>query len=90
MEYRFVVNTANGVQNFLKIESRSSGDVIVSPRLSSEALDLNGDLKTSQTPDLQKIRGMAITIHPNLKSKIGSISVNYKTLIFCRNQECWL
>ncbi len=80
MEYRFVVNTANGVQNFLKIESRSSGDVIVSPRLSSEALDLNGDLKTSQTPDLQKIRGMAITIHPNLKSKIGSISVNYKTL----------
>ena len=79
MAYRFVVNTAYGVQNFLTIKETKKGDLIVTGRIKNEPLDLSQDTSHWLTADPAGLEKSSITVHPNLQSESGSITVNYKT-----------
>lgn len=79
MAIRFVIRTKYGIQNFLTLKETQKKDVIVSSRgkhhsvpwASPEALQplkKEGAIATESN----------ITIHPNLKSKIGSVTINFK------------
>lgn len=76
MAYRFVVNTANGLQNFLKVNETNNGDLVVSQKIEHERLDLSKDIPAGNPADREK---SSITVHPNLQSNSGTISINYKT-----------
>jgi len=77
MPMRLSVRTRSGLQNFLKIEERKNGDLILSTRGDHEGIALPG--LEPATHEGKRIR-TAITVHPNLKSQIGSITINYKSL----------
>lgn len=73
MEYRFVVRVGGKPRNFLKLTETPSGDLVISQR---------GRFYSGK-PGIFSVAGKAdeltnITVHPNLKSRIGSITVNYK------------
>lgn len=73
MEYRFVVRVGGKPRNFLKLTETPSGDLVISQR----------DRFYSGKPGIFSVAGKPdeltnITVHPNLKSRIGSITVNYK------------
>jgi hypothetical protein len=78
MTYRFVVNTAYGVQNFLTIKETKKGDLIVSERFATERLDLSQDELQLLSTDPGEREIESITVHPNLMSQNGTITVNYK------------
>lgn len=79
--HRFVLRYDGSEQHFLSVRETGKGDLIVSPRgkqhsLALERLSSHG----LQAPEAEaSIRN--ITIHPNLNSTQGSITVNYKTRI---------
>ena len=80
MTYRFVVNTAQGMQNFLKVKERKNGDLIVSQRNYYETLNLDGFADYGLPKDSAEGHKNDITVHPNLASKNDTISINYKTI----------
>lgn len=77
--YRFVINTAYGLQNFLKISETNNGDLIVSERSAQEILDLSRGAPQLLAVDPAKRAKGSITVHPNLKSENSTITINYKT-----------
>jgi len=76
--HRFVIGTKVGVQNFLKIEETKTGDLIVSPRGKRHVAPVGSESATSANVDSSAITTSSITIHPNLNSNTGSISINCK------------
>ncbi len=76
MAYRFVVNTAYGLQNFLIVKETNNGDLIVTQKGEHETLDLTQEIPAGNSADREK---SSITVHPNLQSNSGTISINYKT-----------
>ncbi len=84
--HRFVIGTKVGVQNFLKIEETKTGDLIVSPRGKRHVAPVGSESATSANVDSSAITTSSITIHPNLNSNTGSISINYKDNVG-RNKE---
>lgn len=73
MEYRFVVRVAGKQRNFLKLQERNNGDIILSQR---------GKFYAGQFDDLSvgnKIEELTnITVHPSLRSMKGIVTINYK------------
>jgi hypothetical protein len=84
--HRFVIGTKVGLQNFLKIEETKTGDLIVSPRGKRYVVPVGSESATSANVDSSAITTSSITIHPNLNSNTGSISINYKDNVG-RNKE---
>lgn len=76
--HRFAVNTNAGLQNFLKIEETKAEDLIISPRGKRHSVPVGPESAASINVDDSKIVTSSITVHPNLKSEKGSISINYK------------
>lgn len=73
MEYRFTVKAKGKTRNFLTLKDTKNGDIIVSQRGQFYSGDFGDFSLTGKQSELTNI-----TVHPNLKSRIGSISVNYK------------
>jgi len=73
---RLIINTNYGYKNFLKLKETQNGDIIVALRGLRHPVSLNKAASTQA--DLNEAVITNITIHPNLKSKTGSISVHYK------------
>lgn len=73
---RAIIETELGCRNFLKIKETKKGDVIVSPRGKRHSVSIKD--RASNQVDEEQATVTNITIHPNLKSEIGSISVNFK------------
>lgn len=73
---RIILETEYGTRNFLKILETGKGDLIISPRGVRHSVSAN----EYQSSDIRESEAVVIniTIHPNLKSEIGSISVNIK------------
>lgn len=79
MAFRFVVNTVYGVQNFLNIKETNKGDLIISDRIERERFDLIKGALRFLVGDLESREKGSITVHPNLRSTNGTITINYKT-----------
>lgn len=73
---RVILKTEHGYRNFLKIKETDKGDIIVSPRGKIHSVSMQNS--SSDQADESEAKVTNITIHPNLKSDIGSISVNFK------------
>lgn len=84
--HRFVIGTKVGLQNFLKIEETRIGDLIVSPRGKRHVAPVGSESAASANVDSSAITTSSITVHPNLTSNMGSISINYKDNVG-RNKE---
>lgn len=78
LPYRFVIRTKDSLQNFLKLEETKAGDLIVSLRGKRHSASVGSKAATATTVDNSEVTTSSITVHPNLNSEIGSISVNYK------------
>jgi hypothetical protein len=78
LPHRFVIGTKAGLQNFLKIEETRTDDLIISPRGKRHSAPVGSETATSANVDEPAITTSSITVHPNLNSEIGSISINYK------------
>ena len=76
--HRFVISTNAGLQNFLKIEETKSLDLIISPRGKRHSAPVGSEGAASTDVDGSITDASSITVHPNLKSETGSISINYK------------
>lgn len=76
--YRLIVRTKAGLQNFLKIEETKAGDLIISPRGKRHSAPVGSETAASTSTDSSSITKSSITVHPNLNSEAGSISINYK------------
>lgn len=84
---RFVIATKVGLQNFLKIEETRTGDLIVSPRGKRHVTPVGSESAATANVDSSAITTSSITVHPNLNSDTGSISINYKDGIDNSGQE---
>lgn len=73
MQYRFVVKVEGNLRNFLKLRDTPNGDIIISQRGQFYSGVLGAFSVTGKQSQLTNI-----TVHPNLRSRLGSISVNYK------------
>jgi hypothetical protein len=73
---RVILETEFGTRNFLKILETGKGDLIISPRGMRHSVSV-GEYQSSEINESEAVV-TNITIHPNLKSEIGSISVNIK------------
>lgn len=73
---RAIIETEFGCRNFLKVEETNKGDLIVSPRGKRHSVSMKNSGSDHVDEDQATVTN--ITIHPNLKSEIGSISVNFK------------
>lgn len=87
MAYRFVVNTAYGMQNFLKIDETNNGFLIVSERGEFESIDLSQNTHEVLMSNPADRHLKHITVHPNLKSQNGTITISYKTIINGKEKE---
>jgi hypothetical protein len=76
--HRFAIGTKVGLQNFLKIEETSGGDLIISPRGKRHSAPVGSETAASANVDGSATTTSSITVHPNLNSNTGSISINYK------------
>jgi len=76
--HRFVVTTNGNLQNFLSIKETKAGDLIISPRGKQHSASVGSEAATTTHVDDKPITTSNITVHPNLNSEIGSISINYK------------
>lgn len=76
--HRFVISTKVGLQNFLKIEETRTGDLIISPRGKRHVAPVGSETAASANVDGSAITTSSMTVHPNLNSNTGSISINYK------------
>jgi len=81
--HRIIIKTDFGYRNFLKIKETSNGDIIVSPRGIKHSVPLSN--VSSNKADENQSTISNITVHPNLKSSIGSITINFKDK--CNGQE---
>jgi hypothetical protein len=75
--YRFVVANNSGLQNFLSIKETKAGDLILSPRGKQHSVTVDSEVAATDVGN-GLITTSSITVHPNLKSEIGSITINYK------------
>lgn len=82
----FVIGTKVGLQNFLKIEETRIGELIVSPRGKQHVAPVGSKSAVSANVDSSAITTSSITVHSNLTSNMGSISINYKDNVG-RNKE---
>ena len=80
MRYRFVVRTAHGLQNFLSVEETNKGDLVVTSKGRTERIDLASAVVNTFPPPEDELEIHQVTVHPNLQSQTGTISVNYKTI----------
>jgi hypothetical protein len=85
--HRFVIYTKVGLQNFLKIEETRIGDLIVSPRGKRHVAPVGSESAASANVDSSAITTSSITVHPNLTSNMGSISINYKDNVGRNNER---
>ena len=85
--HRFVVTTNGNLQNFLSIKETKAGDLIISTRGKRHSAPIGSEAATSTHIDDKAITTSSITVHPNLNSEIGSISINYKDNVG-GSQEC--
>ena len=76
--HRFVVTTNGNLQNFLSIKETKAGDLIISTRGNRHYAPVGSEAATATHIDDKAITTSSITVHPNLNSEIGSISINYK------------
>lgn len=76
--HRFVITHNGGLQNFLSIKETYSGDLIISTRGKQHVAPVGSEAATATDLDVKAITTSSITVHPNLNSEIGSISINYK------------
>jgi hypothetical protein len=76
--HRFAIGTKVGLQNFLKIEETRAGDLIISPRGKRHSAPVGSETAASTNVDGSATTTSSITVHPNLNSNTGSISINYK------------
>jgi hypothetical protein len=76
--HRFVIANNGKLQNFLKIEERKVGDLILSTRGKQHSVPVGPEFSTTARIEEGSIKSSSITIHPNLNSGIGSITINYK------------
>lgn len=80
MKYRFMVNTAGGLSNFLTIIETPNGDVCIHDRGAHTSAELQVDGALQLLDDYEKRVSTQITVHPNLQSKNSTVTVNYKTV----------
>ena len=76
---RLIINTNYGYRNFLKLKETQNDDIIVATRGLHHRVGMNK--ADSKQTDLSEAVTENVTIHPNLNSQIGSISVHYKDKI---------
>lgn len=76
--HRFVIANNGGLQNFLSIKETRAGDLILSTRGKQHSVPVNSETAATTHVEDGSITTSSITVHPNLKSEIGSITVNYK------------
>ncbi len=80
MVYRFIIQ-ANGIdKNFLKISETLKYDLIISSRGKRHVAIVDTPQVISHDIDDQDVTISNITVHPNLKSKIKSVTINYKDI----------
>lgn len=76
--HRFVITNNGGLQNFLSIKETRTGDLILSTRGKQHSVPVGSETATTTRVDDHSVMTSSITVHPNLNSEIGSITINYK------------
>ena len=76
--HRFVITNNGELQNFLTIKETKVGDLILSTRGKQHSVPVGSETSTTSITEENSVRSSSITIHPNLNSDIGSITINYK------------
>ncbi|MBY0247751.1 MAG: hypothetical protein K2Q17_08790 [Nitrospiraceae bacterium] len=76
--HRFVITNNGELQNFLTIKETKAGDLIHSARGKQHSVLVGSEASTTTRIEENSVRSSSITIHPNLNSDIGSITINYK------------
>lgn len=84
--HRFVIANNGGLQNFFSIKETRAGDLILSTRGKQHSVPVDSETATTTHVENDSITTSSITVHPNLNSEIGSITVNYKDNVG-ENQE---
>lgn len=74
--HNVIIDTEFGYKHFLKIKETSKGDIIVSPRGMRHSVPLHYRQLLATTEQHGTVTN--ITVHPNLKSEINSITINFK------------
>ncbi len=72
------ITTKGGLHNFLSIKETKAGDLIVSTRGKQHSTPVGSEAATTTHVENCAITTSSVTVHPNLNSEIGSISINYK------------
>lgn len=75
---RFIVAVNGNCQNFLSVKETPKGDLIVSLRGKRHTVPIPASPEALATIDIRRPTISSITIHPNLESTAGSITVHYK------------
>jgi len=75
---RFVIANNGGLQNFLSIKETRAGDLIISTRGKQHSASVGLEEVDATQFKKSSVTTSSITVHPNLASKIGSITINYK------------
>jgi hypothetical protein len=75
MEYRFVVSVEGKQRNFLKLQERINGDIILSQRGRFHAGQFDDFSDNNKIDEITNI-----TVHPSLQSGNGIITINYKRI----------
>lgn len=76
--HRFVIANNGGLQNFLSIKETRAGDLILSTRGKQHSAPVGSEEVATTHVGKSSITTSSITVHPNLGSEIGSITINYK------------
>ncbi len=76
--HRFAVAVKGELKNFLKIRETPRCDLIISPRGRRDVAEVGSARARSRSVDTKDATVSSITVHPNLRSKISSVTVNYK------------
>ena len=79
--HRFVITNNGELQNFLTIKETKAGDLILSTRGKQHSVPVGSETSTTTSIEENSVRSSSITIHPNLNSDIGSITINYKDYV---------
>lgn len=76
--YQFVIRANGTLQNFMMIKETKTGDLIISER--GLAYNYSPATKDAEIKNIDERDGYPrnITVHPNRKSVLGTITINYK------------
>jgi hypothetical protein len=75
MQYRFVVVANGKPRNFLSLRETAKGDVIVSQRGRFHSGPFCAFSVAKKSDEITNV-----TVHPNLRSELGTVTINYKRL----------